>query len=139
MGGAGFTDITFTPEAGYAWGAFEFQLDSMTKDDIAGGLTIAGVNQDGILTSYSVNFPWEGNNGENQHYTLYATGTDVIVQVLISYQDPHCTSSTAGCTPNTISDIHNIDLNTRRIPEPMTAALVGVAAAGAGFSRRRRR
>lgn len=135
-GGAGFTDLTFTPEGGYAWGAFEFQMGSTNKNQPLHtlGLTLSAVNQSGLVYTFSgLEFPWEGNRGENQHYTLYTSGSDVISQVIVTYQDPLC-SPTAGCTPNTIQDIHNIDFNTRQIPEPSSAALLAAVAAGAGFA-----
>lgn len=83
----------------------------------------------------SLNFPWEGNNGQNQHYHVLATGSDVITKVVISYDPP---DPLPGETVNAIGDIHNIDVTT--VPEPTSLAIFGVGAfAIAGYRLRRSR
>jgi hypothetical protein len=85
--------------------------------------------------SKPLNFPLEGNNGQNQHYHVLATGSNVITKVGISYDPP---APTDGGIANTIGDIHNIDVTT--VPEPTSLAIFGVGAfAIAGYCLRRSR
>lgn len=133
-GGPGITSIQFRPEAGYAWGAFEFQLDSSNGDQPlhSTGLTFTVVDQFNNSTVFSdVEFPWEGNTGENQHYHFHAINGEVITLVRIDYSDPLGEG-------NTINDIHNIDVNTRFVPEPSTVVLLGLGLISLGWIRRMR-
>jgi hypothetical protein len=133
VGGPGITSIQFWPEAGYAWGAFEFQLDSANGDQTVGtaGLTFTVFDGDGTPFVFLANFPWEGDNGENQHYHFHATNGEVIALVRIDYSDPLGQG-------NTINDIHNIDVNTRLVPEPSTVALLAIGLISLGWIRRKR-
>jgi hypothetical protein len=135
-GGLGFYTIAIRPETGYAWTAIEFMLNSMQNlaKDTSERLTITAYNG-AYSESKSLNFPWEGNNGQNQHYHVLATGSDVITKVVISYDPP---DPLPGETVNAIGDIHNIDVTT--VPEPTSLAIFGVGAfAIAGYCLRRSR
>lgn len=131
--GAGFTSILLRPELGYAWGAIEFMLDSVLKDQAQGsaGLKFTATDNANVAWVFNANFPWEGNRGENQHYHFHALNGESIQSVRIDYTDPNGV--------NRINDIHNIDVNTVAVPEPSSLALLGLAVLpGIGRLRRAR-
>ncbi|WP_270936483.1 PEP-CTERM sorting domain-containing protein [Falsiroseomonas oryzae] len=141
-GGAGFNAISLTPALPYAWTYVEFMLAPTTKNHVGGNLTLAATNQNGAVESEVLNFPWEPDNGQNQHYFVQATGGDLIRSLTISYVDADCiVGQTEPC--NRIGDIHNIDIKSARvdgvpIPEPGSLALLGLGLAGLGLVRRHR-
>ena len=137
---SGFNSILIRPQDGYTWGAIEFQLDSVigTRNRVAGGLTFTAYDATNVGFSFLANLPWEGNNGENQHYQFHAINDEVITSLQISYADPFCGTTPAFC--NTIHDIHNIDVNTTTmIPEPETYAMLLAGLGLMGFIARRRK
>ncbi len=135
---AGFSSISIAPQAGsgYNWTFIDFRLDSTNgKQPLTGDLTLTAYTAaGGIYSASNLNFPWNGNNGENQDYYAQATGNDRITKIVITYTD-----STGG--KNTIQDIHNIDVKSAAVPEPGTLALMicGSTFALGGVSIRRRR
>lgn len=137
--GPGFTSVLIYPEAGYAWGSIEFQLDSMDKDQAlnSGGLTFTAFDQFGNQFDFNALFPHEGNKGENQHYSLHGIDGQLITSLRIHYQDPDADCQRDSTLCNTISDMHNIDVNTQRVPEPGSLALAVIGVVGAGLGRRR--
>ena len=138
--GPGFTSILITPEAGYAWGSIEFMLDSMDKDQLTGpGLTLTAIDQFDVKWIFNTNFPYEGDKGENQHYSLHGLDGQVITSLQIDYRDPDPACRTDPTQCNTINDIHNIDVGTQMVPEPGSLALFGAGLTLAGVSRRRLR
>jgi PEP-CTERM motif-containing protein len=128
--GGGFTLLILTPlptPTGdlFGWTTIEFQADSLigTQPIDTLGLTLTATDQFGTaFSSGSLAFPWEGNNGENQHYHVHASSGEIITQLRISYTDP-----LGG--GNTIQDIHNIDVHSElvRVPEPSSFLLVGLS------------
>jgi hypothetical protein len=119
--GSGFTSILLRPELGYAWGAIEFMLDSVLKDQPQGsaGLKFTATDNANVEWVFNANFPWEGDKGENQHYHFHALNGESIYSLRIDYRDPNGV--------NRINDIHNIDVNTvSAVPEPSSLALLGL-------------
>ena len=127
---SGFLDIRIRPDAGWAWTAIEFQLDSViATNSILGVLNFRAWDQNNVAHLFAANFPWEANNGENQHYHFHADGGDVITKLDILY-DP-------GTTGNLIHDIHNIDVASAAVPEPATLTMFGLGLLGVGVRLRR--
>lgn len=125
--------FSLAPQTGFLWSTIEFQLDELnSKQPLnSGGLTFTVLDQLGTTTTINTVLPWEGNSGENQHYTLTGQNGELIKMLTVSYTDPLA----AG---NGIQDMHNIDVATTTIPEPGTIGLLGVALLGFGLNRRNR-
>lgn len=136
VGGPGFSSIVIRPASPYAWTYIEFTMHPMLSvTPPQSGLTLTIFDQNNLTHVFSANFPWESNQGDNQHYFAQATNGDLITKLQIDYVDPTCTSD---CTPNTIQDIHNIDVASTTIPEPASMALFGVGLLGLAAALRRR-
>jgi len=130
--GGGFTLLILTPVCPapdglcYGWTTIEFQADSLIGTQPTGttGLVLTAMDQFGTLfSSPSLAFPWEGNNGENQHFHVHSDYPNtVITELRINYTDP-----LGG--GNTIQDIHNIDVHSVPVPvpEPSSFLLVGLS------------
>ena len=131
-GNDGFLSLLLYPESGWGWRQVEFQLNSdLNLPPQVDVLQFTAWNQLGATFIFDANFPWEANNGQNQHYHFHGTDGDLITKLRLDY-DP-------GTTGNHIGDMHNIDVNSAvvpAIPEPGTLALV--ASGVVGLSRRRR-
>ena len=129
---AGLTRIVLTPVCPapdglcYGWTTIEFQLDSLKGAQPLGtlGLVLTAIDQKGVsFSSGSLAFPWEGNNGENQHYHVHSDyPNEIITQLIVTYADP-----LGG--GNTIQDMHNIDVHSAPVPvpEPSSFLLVGLS------------
>ena len=125
--------ITFTAASPYAWTYFDFQLDATNKNTPTGttGLTIT-ISGNGGTYSEILNFPWEGNSGENQHYMITAINGQWFDTVTINYTAP------SGVT-NHIQDIHTIDVaSVQVIPAPPGVVLAGMGFLSLGLLRLRR-
>ena len=146
LSGPGFGNLLLTPLGGYAWTFIEFQLNSTINIPVS-----PGVNNGLTLTAYDINgvahvlpltgsydFPWESNNGQNQHYFVQANGGDIITSLLLTYIDPNCVPTVAAC--NFVGDMHNIDVQSvlNPAPEPSSLFLLGAPLVGFGLSRLRR-
>lgn len=122
VGGPGFNSIDLRPDTAFAWRGIEFTLDSFNNIPLnSTNITITAFDDlNGDSSSATLTFPWEGNNGDNQHYFATADGVvDVITRLVLSYSDPN---------GNTIQDIHNIDVNSVSVvPEPSSILLSGTA------------
>jgi len=136
VGGPGFLSILIRPEAGWAWSVIDFQLDSLISSPtpLQSGLTLTAIDQNSVPWVFNVDFPWEGNNGENQHYFAQGLSGELITSLQIDYTDPNAGEG------NTIQDIHNIDVASVRVPEPSTLGLFSVGLLSLfGFGMMRRR
>lgn len=143
VNGLGYTTLSVAPQLStIGWTYMDFQADSLLKD-ISPSLnslfkfTVNYVNSAGVAqTPYMItlNFPWENNNGDSQHYYMTATGGDVITSFSLAFSDP-------AHPANTIQDIHNWDIITASVPvpEPASLAIWGIGALGCAMAGYRRR
>jgi hypothetical protein len=123
----GLTDITFQIQnpSQFQWDYFDMQLDSLNKIAANSGNEITITLLGGTTTAAdtaTLPFPYEGNNGENQHFEAYATGSDYFTGIRVQYS--------VRPTADAIQDLHNLDVGTagvaQIIPEPSSAALLPV-------------
>lgn len=135
----GLKALKFVAESGYAWTYFDFQLDSTIVKDpalVAGKLelTIKLYDAfDNFLAHQLLDFPHEGDRGENQHYFAKAFDGAQFSRIDILYAPTYNTN-------NRIHEIHNIDVATvpaAPVPEPASLAVWAMGAAGMAFGRRR--
>lgn len=93
-------------------------------------LTVTYVNSLGVESTTAptaLKFPWEGDNGQNQHYYVQSTAGDVMTKLSISYKP-----LTPDPTNNVITDIHNWDVLTAAVPavpEPTSLVIMGLGLA----------
>ena len=131
-GNPGFLSLLLYPQMGWGWRQIEFQLNShLNLPPQLDALTFTAWNQGGTSFLFSADFPWESDNGQNQHYHFHGTDGDLITALRLDY-DP-------GTTGNFVGDMHNIDVNSAQvpaIPEPGTLALLGAGLLAAGRRRR---
>lgn len=126
-------EIYVAPGEGYAWDAFEFQLDHLKPDNNApfpsGTIQLEAYSL--LINAWvtdSLDFPYEGDNGENQHYKITASGGDLFDRIRIIYDS----------ADYRIHEVHNIDVHSVSVPEPSGLALVGLGLIGACLTTRRR-
>jgi hypothetical protein len=130
---AGFREVDIFNSAGVQWTYLDVQLDSLLATAPPEALLTISVFQGATLVAtQTLLFPWEGNQGENQHYMVFATGTDWFNRVRIDYNS----------TTNTIQDMHHINVSSTIrltvVPAPPSAVLAGAGVLTLGLFRLRR-
>lgn len=135
----GLKAVSFVAATGYAWNYFDVQLDStiVTDNSLVAGLNelrfelFVNATDSMAALSQTLDFPWEANSGENQHYYALANGGNTFSRVDIIYT-PTFNSD------NTIRDIHHVNVVAASVPEPTSIAMWGLGAVGMMFVRRKR-
>ena len=109
----GFSSISLTPQAGYAFTAGDFALDQLNSlQNPAGFITFVGQNQFGSPETSTMSI---AQNGQNP-YNFYTMNGEVVTNLIITVP-----------TTDLLQDIKQVSLSYAAIPEPSSPGLLAGA------------